>query len=438
MKNNFENILGEVENSNVSPKKEVPTNDIDSKEALEKFRQRKKHKTDFQSKVKKQIVSSGEERNVPFQKIQRKSPVVKKIATKQEDDIPAGFSVELNLVDDLEPIEDTPVVSEPILSEEVTEAESPVEVISNEVETNIVDTPSTTEVVIDAVVVESNDSQVSTDAVISEASSTIEEVIPEPVVEEVLDQVQVPVIEISEDTAVAEEPELLTEVVSNEEPTIHESKFSKPKSKKKLVLSKFLKKDYNSLLNMFVVAGMVAVILIVTVLLISDKNIVETDVETKVGSIQRNDQIIFVDSSDEEITYLKALNEGLPVNYYSLLDVISKEKASANGNYILVEDLFTTTDVLSATTIQANGREHSANAVFSSWGLKGSNTGANAKINASLDSIRIVMETALEGKDKAFYLNDKAVTDLLSFNVERVIGEKVEVKKINLYSNFKE
>lgn len=222
--------------------------------------------------------------------------------------------------------------------------------------------------------------------------------------------------------------EPVTEVPSNENVAEKTSKTKKVSSK----TNKIKKVEYKTAIKLFVGAVAVAITVIAAIALYKGVNLVPVEIEDgKVAKIQPNNQVVVIES-DDTILLKKSLNEELPVNYYKLLN--SKQNLEVPSGFMLFENIYSNAVPNLVTVSEVNGREHYNTAVFSSFGIKSKD---NTVLKNNEQLIKDVIAISLEGKDLKFFTNDTMIAETISFAVERVIGEEVEVKPLDVLHDFK-
>lgn len=197
-------------------------------------------------------------------------------------------------------------------------------------------------------------------------------------------------------------------------------------------------KDYKRLVPILIGVSMAIVILLVGLSIRTGQDISkESNLVANAAVTPQNDQVSV--NKDENLLLMeKAVNEGLPVNHYVLAsqyDSLLKETEYPKKGYVLIENLLVQASPEVVNTHTVNGREYSATAVLTTWAVKSGN--AASVLEENLPAIKIAVETAFHNKDKAFFEDEKATLEILSFAIERVTGQRFEVENVILKGDFK-
>lgn len=470
---NFEDILNtEQKNEEVievetkSPIKDLSKPEVNTEDALAKFKKHKKNKTKNVSSNRKFVPTNSDEGDIetietaievvdsaPSEEIiepvvvKKQSPQrIKVVAVPKQEEVivekptsseeQLSFSINmdvLDLVEDKTEVEEN-VVQDVVEDNTANEPIKPVLVVSSE-DTEPVEQPK--KVVIKPVVA---DPVINVEEVIEDTQTSADVLTTEDIVVE--QEVAINIVEEEQNTETVEETfeqiekqeeipsveQKVEEIPSNEPVEVKTSNTKKGLSK----FNKLKNVEYKTALKYFVGAVAVAIIAIAVIALSKGVSIVPVDNEgINTAKIQPNNQVVVIES-DDTILLKKSLNEGLPVNYYTLLN--SEKSVQVPNGYIAFENIFSNTIPNLVTTTEVNGREQSNTAVFSTWAIKSKD---NTLLETNRSLIEDVISITLEGKDLTFFSSEAMMSNTISFAVERIIGQEVEVKNIQVLHNFK-
>lgn len=435
MKNNFDNILNEQDGDKVldqylknkkkvsSPEKEIPTTEDTGEQALEKF---------FANKNKTKPTSTEEGNSKPKKETVKHTPK-QKVKPKQQ---PAEPAVE-EKVEPSQPVTEEPKKEEP-KKEEPKKEEKPFK------EPEVIKTDSGN--VINAHEVPPVQLDIDGDVGAEEETSSTETTEPtqespkqKPVKPQTTTAPKNPPKQKVRKATVKTNP-------SGSDKVVH--KFD--------VLMEIFQKitfnhDYSKLLKVCIGVSAVAFAVLIAFSIMSndsvvkksdDKGFVDKMVDLNVNGIvspqhKQND----IHKEENLLLMEKAVNEGKAANYYVLLEqyneFIKKASYKSSENMVLIEKLMFDVSPEDTKSYEINGRPYSANAVISAWSIETPNSQVKQKVESSLAQINIAIETAFFNKDKATFKDTQANEEIVSFAVERVVGEKLNVKRVLIEGDFK-
>lgn len=465
---NFEDILNadqkneeviEVETKN--PIEDLSKPEVNTEDALAKFKKHKKNKTKVNPSKRKfippatnendieiiedavEVVESAPTEEIIEPVVEKQSPQRIKVSaiTKQDDEVlveepsknnQLSFSIDMDVLDLVE--NKTEVQKEEVIVEEVVE--EIVEEPSSENLNPIVEDTNDTETVIEP-------KKVVIKPVTALPINKVEEVVVEDTPnnseqiqfeeEVVVEDQNANIVEATVEEVVEQEPIVSAEQEVGEIPSNEPVEAKTSNTKKGFsVLSKLRNVEYKTALKYFVGAVAVAIIAIAVISLSKGVNIIPVENEgINAAKIQPNNQVVVIES-DDTILLKKSLNEGLPVNYYTLLN--AEKSVEVPSGYIGFEDIYSNTIPNLVTTTEVNGREHYNTAVFSTWAIKAKD---NTLLENNRSLIKDIISITLEGKDSTFFSSEVMMSNTISFAVERIIGQEVEVKNLQVNHNFK-
>lgn len=177
---------------------------------------------------------------------------------------------------------------------------------------------------------------------------------------------------------------------------------------------------------------------------VNDQNVVDEKVEalidfTRDPQFKSND----IEKSEYDLEMERAVNEGKPANYYvlqsqypELVKDTDYSKFAKQENTVMLDSLFLSLNPDSVDTIMVDKREVPLNGAVTAWAIQTNSLASKSKVKTNIDSITVAVEAAFYNKDFDSFKDKEANESVVSFVVERIIGEPVKVERVLLKSKI--